>query len=64
MTRYVVEVHYEGGHRELFGDPPFHDAPAAVGFGENLKRIRETIRNRDNPPSGLMLDYAVLPLNT
>ena len=51
MTRYVVEIHYEGGSRQLFGDPPFHNAAAATEFGEHMKRIRETVRERDNPPT-------------
>lgn len=63
MTRYVVEVYYDDGSRELFGDPPFEDAAAATAFGENMKRVRDALRERDNPPSGLMLDYAVAPLN-
>lgn len=63
MTRYVVEAHYDDGSRCLFGDPPFHNATAATEFGENLLRIKETIRKRDNPPKGLLMNYAVLPLN-
>jgi hypothetical protein len=63
MTRYVVEAHYDDGSRQLFGDPPFHNAEAAVAFGANLQLIRDTIRNRDNPPKGLLMDYAVIPLN-
>lgn len=63
MTRYIVEAHYDDGSRQLFGDPPFDNADAATAFGENLKRIRDTIQARDNPPRGLLMDYAVIPLN-
>lgn len=64
MTRYVVEAHYDDGSRQLFGDPPFHNAAAATEFGENLIRIRDTIsRNRTVQVPGLLMDYAVLPLN-
>ncbi len=67
MTRYVVEAHYDGDHRELFGDPPFHNIEAAAEFGDNLIRIAKAIQERNvrcgTSTSGLILTYRVRPLN-
>lgn len=63
-TNYVVEVHYDNGSRQLFGDPLFFSPEAAAEFGVALMETRDRVRQeRADLSSGLATKYLVLPVN-